>query len=410
VKLAFVDFHSIYTEDCLFLFFGHIMRLLFFSVIAVSFVNAQDAHTIVTCNHEHLGEVHLPGENLLKTIGPILDGPGLALCNEIPYANSSEILYHESPHYTFQIDRRLHTDTFENCRAAFEAIITECVSKEQVLGGDAYLNDIGYEIYHTELRERDIRGDTELGVWMRNVQDSGTAEIGDDSGDERKELERRDTLENDYEVQERDEIEHHITELGMRGERRSARKRPVKSSLKKSNKKPAKNPTKKPAKSPAKTPAKKPAKPPAKRPATKTQKSCPTAQNDKPRQKTKTGKNQPRTPAGRVSNGKKQPTRDGSACQTEDTVDCKKILAEVKAKNARENANDKLLGRDLDSERRDYIQDFLHSLTKRTSKPGKACGESFSARTYPQPNAKVLVRTFPKLFVHPRFAACFGIT
>ena len=101
------------------------MKLFLLTMILIA--NALGAYAIITCNHEHLGDVHLPGEDIVNSIRLILDGPGLALCNDVSYANTSDVLYYESPHYTFQIDRQQHTDTIENCKTAFESIMMECV-------------------------------------------------------------------------------------------------------------------------------------------------------------------------------------------------------------------------------------------------------------------------------------------
>jgi len=131
------------------------MKSLIF--VTLPLLNALHAYAVVTCNSEHPADLHLPGEDILKTIRPILDGPGLALCNDIPYTNASDVLYYESKHYTFQIDRQQHTDTIENCKAAFESLIVQCIVGEQALGGEVYTNNVMYENYHIVLRKRDIR-------------------------------------------------------------------------------------------------------------------------------------------------------------------------------------------------------------------------------------------------------------
>ncbi|KAL1606401.1 hypothetical protein SLS60_003804 [Paraconiothyrium brasiliense] len=150
------------------------------------------------------------GENITEAIRPFLEGPGLALCNDVVYANSSEVLYYESPSYTFQIHRQQYTDTIENCKAAFDSIMNECVVEEQVLGVTAIVNKIGYEIYHTELRERDIMGDPEMDEWLQSLEGRGLEEDDDaddeddEDQDEDEEPEGHGINEDDYE--DEDEI------------------------------------------------------------------------------------------------------------------------------------------------------------------------------------------------------------
>ncbi|KAL1608080.1 hypothetical protein SLS60_003019 [Paraconiothyrium brasiliense] len=347
---------------------------------------ALSAHAIVTCNHEHPADVHLPRQDPIKAIQPLLNGPGYALCNDIPYTNASEILYFESQHYTFQIDRQKHTDTVENCRAALESIVSKCVVSKKVLG-DAFVNDIGYEIYHTELRER---SDPELEDWLQEIEqwsklngddeeepqeeagddinvgvdededengsvednvDKGSDDDEEDNGEEFEEgLGRREMNHNDdvgfykYGLGDLD-LDHHSLQArrGGRGGGRQTRPRPSKkkpASKKKpvrkptkTPKKPTKKPTEKPTKKPAKKPTKKPTAKPTKKPSKKPTK-CPGDKKTKPGPKAKLGQVQLRAPGVKTTGGKGRTGSAGGSCQQDQKLNCRLIVKKARAKNA----------------------------------------------------------------------------
>lgn len=264
----------------------------------LSITNVLGAYAVVTCNDEHSAELHLPGEDVAKPI---------------------------------------------------RSILTECVIGEQVLGGEAYINGVSYEIYHTELRERDIRGDPELDSWMESLQERDLVEGNDDhdDGDEQDE-------------DDEEQLEGRDLESRGRGSRggRGGRTRPSR--------------VKRPKTTRPKTTRPK---------TTKPKQKCPTGQVAKPGQK------QPRAPG-----GKKQPAgaNAGASCQAEEKLNCKTILARLKAKNARE----KLTTRDLDGGSDSFVGSIVHSLQKRENKSGSACrqGErTFNARSYPDHNSPAMV-------------------
>ena len=242
----------------------------------------------------------------------------------------------------------------------------ECVIGQKMLGGEAYINDVVYEFYHTELQEREIRVDGELGDWMESPKDSDI--VVDDDDD-------------DVDDVDGDEEEGRNSR-NLEVHRRSRAKMPTK--------KPTEKPTiKKPT---TKKPTTK--KPTTKKPAPK-QKPCepqPITPKTKPDQKPKPGQTRPRALNAAKPKPAQKPAVDaGASCQVEDRLDCKTILAKYNANNAREQ----LATRDADVDSHGFVESATHSLLKRAPKYGSACREgsrTFNARPYPNNAAVVMVR------------------
>ncbi|PSN69271.1 hypothetical protein BS50DRAFT_586601 [Corynespora cassiicola Philippines] len=308
-------------------------RLFIFLLVA----NTLSAFATVICNPGHPGDVHLPGEDLAGSIRKIFEEPIIALYNDVTYANSSQVLYHETPSYTFQIDRQQHTDTVEACKAAFESIISDCVIGERVLGGEIYVNNVVYEIYYIELRKRDIISIHDQGYWIQPLQQSNNLDEDNfySNGRENEELERHD--------------------LWARRVRKPTKRPTVQ--------RPA---TQKPANGKPLTP--------------------------KPRACEKQSGNTSPQPKQRLNTVHHPTASVDSSCVAEE-VDCKKVI--VLAEES--NKIDMLATRGIE-EYHGIVERVAHHLQKRAPKVVSVCGLAFAADSYPDHKSPMLVCIFrPKL-------------
>jgi hypothetical protein len=85
----------------------------------------------------------------LSKIHDALIGPAVDLCNKGLQAGN-EVITLEAGDVTFEITRNGSVQGAEDCKAAFTAIIAQCIGGQNTGGGEVdSIEGVMYEIYHT---------------------------------------------------------------------------------------------------------------------------------------------------------------------------------------------------------------------------------------------------------------------